>query len=473
MPSPLGFKGFSYESPQEIMARFKMGIQSAVQSGNKDAARMAIASQAGALLGGGPPGYREARKKDTTLRQASKKAQARADAMGITDPIKMQQMYFQEAQRAAIDAGLTDVAMQATAQLASIDQMQFERKRLKAADIRAEKAETRAATAEERAAASFEIQNEVDKVTGRHLTNGMLVDPETLEVEGVYDLTDSAQLSQMGNAKDERNELTFVTEAQYLELTEAEKDRKARQRAAGAGWEGRSTLYKDFYKKMQTVDSFAIVSDDFVDLLLSPESTQMFAAGGDLKGGLEKAAFHARSLLGAGHESLLNEDFERFGNSQTLKDAGVNWNALTSDKKALIMELGYSLATTREGGRLTDQDVERAILSLGVDNPDPRAIAWVFGRSLKRTRDQWAGSLRNSGLKDLDAVNKDHQATLDALNFTLGRMEENFQVDFEDLNSFQNYTTGPTRSTLGLDDDGVKVGTPFSPSQSPKIIQVP
>lgn len=239
----------------------------------------------------------------------------------------------------------------------------------------------------------------------------------------------------------------YRTEGEYVQLTEAEKDRRQRIRAAGAGWEGRSTLYKDFYKKMQTTDAFTSTADDFIDLLTADNADQLFAAGGDMRGLMERVGYHGRSLFGGGHEEVLAEDFEKFGNSKRLEDMGVSWNTLTSDKKALIMELGYALATQREGGRLTDQDVERAIISLGVDNPDPRSIAWIFGRALKRTRDNWADNLRNSGLRDLDAVRSDHKVTLDGLNNAINRLEERYAIDFESETAFESFTPPGTIKT--------------------------
>jgi len=449
-----GFEGFGYVSPQEIVAKYQQQFQQALQSGDKNAMRAASAQQAAIALGGTPE-LRKAKQTETILREAYKQAPSTGDE--VEDTIN----FYKEAQKAAIKAGLPEIALQATEKLAGLRVGQEERGRLQSAERRAEAAEARAVAGEARAEEQFGwMRTEADS-TLRHLTNQILVDPQSLEVVARGNITDLESMNKIKELQQQDPTLVTRTESEFVDLSEAEKERKAAMDRVLAGMRdpgiaGRSSLYKNWVGFHQRNDNFVITADDFVDLLLNPKAEDLFAAGGETKAFLQKAATHARSFFGDDWENVLEEDFEKYGNSPALKAANLSWNTLSGEKKALIMEMGYALATSREGGRLTDQDVERAIISLGLDNPDPRAIAWTFGRSLQRQRDQYARSLLNSGVRDVPDVEDMYNQTLGAYDDTISKLETKYQIDYSDEN-FLKRIASPSAENANLNNQGVNV----------------
>ena len=96
----------------------------------------------------------------------------------------------------------------------------------------------------------------------------------------------------------------------------------------------------------------------------------------------------------------------------------------------MVLNLGYALATSREGGRLTDQDVERAIISLGLDNPDSRAVAYTFGRALAEKRQQVLEGLSLSGVADIPDAQNAQRIVLENLDNTINRLQDSYELDF-------------------------------------------
>jgi hypothetical protein len=427
------FQGFDYIPSSDIKTAENQQFQQALQSGNQHQMRAAVFQQVANTMGGGSQTYKKSKKVEKVLQQAF-------DELPNDDDDIVNQIEFQrKAQKLAIDAGLPDIAMQATTNLAQLESVQEERQRLKAQDARLEAAEGRAQEA-------HELQVEADRINNRHLTTGLLIDPETLEIVDRGDLTNAEDLARMNKTRAERKGLVLRTEGEFVELTEAEKDRKARIKGLGSGMAGRSTLYKDWYKKTQGIDAFTTTAGDFIDLLLEDDANVIFAAGGKSRAMLSRAAAHSRSFLPAESAIAVEEAFAK----------NPRYNKLSSDQQALVIELGYALATSRESGRLTDQDVDRAIRTLGVDNPDPRAVAWIFGRALKRQRDTYSRSLKTSGIEDVEGVAATHQMVLSALDEQIARLETKYQIDFEDEDIFDNIT-GPTAASAGLNEKGTRV----------------
>jgi len=434
-----GFEGFDFDSSADIKAEFDAGLQQALTSGDQHQMRSAIVQQAANTLSGGSPEFRQAKKREQVLADAMAAGNDRSEALGETDELATEIVFYEEAQKAAIDAELPEMAMTATMQLSKLRLVQEERDRLRTA-------ESRAAAQEARDAESHELQTSVDRVTKRHLTNGLLVNPDDLSIHGRYDLTNPEDVASMVAAQKENERLVFRTEGDFVELTEAEKDRKARIANMGMGIAGRSTLFKKFFEKTQAADAFGTAADDFADLLLHEDAPEFFAAGGRTKSLFQRAGAHVRSFLG--------DDGMDAVEGQFAEDA--RWNSLSEEKQALMLELGYTLATAREGGRLTDQDVDRAIKTLGLDNPDPRAVAWIFGRALTRTRDTYERSLVTGGVGDDERAELAYTQTLAGLNSTLDRLSAKYKLDFEDDELFDRLIN-PTADNANLDDEGVNV----------------
>jgi hypothetical protein len=447
------FEGFEFARSSDVLELQNQQFQQGLASGDKDKMRAAVFQQMSTTMAGGTPLFKQAKKTENILQQAQREAHKTGD--DIADQIS----YFREAQRLAVENELPEIAMQATSKLAALTTVQEERDRLKAR-------ESRDVEAHEQATDQHNVQLSAMKTNLRHLTNGVLLDPDTLEIVERIDQLSPEDIQKRAELQKANPRLVFRTEGEYVELTEAEKDRKKALQTIAEQLAGRSSLNTKWFEKTQAMDTFATTSHDFVDLLVDPDAEVIFAGGGSAAGLFSRAAAHGRSFFADPN----NRPMDWVSPEEKVQavvaanpELGEKWNRLTSDKKALVMELGYALATSREGGRLTDQDVERAIISLGLDNPDPAAIAWIFGRALKRNRDVYARSLSTSGVADLPSVKAAHTMTLESLDEAIARLEEKYQIDYEDENWFDKRTT-PFQPRL--DKQGVEVGEPIVPSQS-------
>jgi hypothetical protein len=239
-----------------------------------------------------------------------------------------------------------------------------------------------------------------------------------------------------------KNGYQLVTMESFVDLTEAEKDRLARlKNLAATNVAGRSTLYKEFMKGNLLSDNFAVTSNRMVDLLLDEQGMATFAVGGQGKAMIERAGMHARSvlsLMGGEGEDLVASAAERLRGDP-------RFQAMNQTRQALVLELGYALATAREGGRLTDQDVDRAINSLGLENPDPRSVAFTFGNALLAKREQVARSLNLSGVQDIDQAREAHELTLAEYDKTISRLRSQYDIDFSDESEFANRLSTKSR----------------------------
>lgn len=455
-----GFGGFAFERPADVQAEFQAGLQQALTSGNPDQMRAAIMQQAANNIAK-PRRLREAEKRENLIAAAMQDAEN--DATG--DEILDQLNYFEAVQKAAVDAGLPDIAMQATAQMGNLRLVQEERGRLKAQ-------EQREVDREADRKELFKETIAAERLNNRHKTNGLLINPETLQVMGRYNILDENDVLEMAKLKDQHPEFVFRTEDQYVELSEAEKDRKARINNLN-DLAGRSTLNKDFFKKTQATDAFAISSYDFSELLVHDDAATIFAGGGEARGLIERAGAHARSFF-AGDSApddwvSVEDQVQRVVDGD--KELGRQWNTLSSEKKALVMELGYALATSREGGRLTDQDVERAIISLGLDNPDPAAVAWIFGRAVKRTREAYDRSLKTSGVSDRKDVREAHAMVMEQLDETLDLLESRYKIDFDDEDYFDKLTDPEGAFRRSRSDKGTDVSE--LDEEPTEVVEVP
>lgn len=125
------FEGFGYTKPQDIALAENKLFQDAVQSGDRHAMRAAVMQQAATTLAGGSTAYKKAKKTEDVLQSAFEGAKK-----DPTDDLASQVSYLREAQRLAIEAGLPDIAIQATEQLSQLHTEMEERNRLRTEDAR-------------------------------------------------------------------------------------------------------------------------------------------------------------------------------------------------------------------------------------------------------------------------------------------------------------------------------------------------
>lgn len=449
-----GFAGFDFKPSSQVGQEFQQGLQQALTGGNVDAMRMAVAQQAAFTVAGGSPEFKAARKREKALKDAM--AIANKNSAGMDD-IEKQTEYYRQVQKAAVENELPDIAMQATDNLSRILLMNEERARIK------QKSDDEVA-AQEDAREAHDLKIADAKLDNLHVTTGVIIDPVSGDFISEVDLMEPGAKDQIQAAMKEGN--TFTTMDNYIDLQEAEKERasKLKSLANKPVIGGRSTLYKDYMKSIKLDNNFVITSDRMVDLLLDPQASATFAAGGSGTGVLQKVSAHARSVLQA-----INPNVDLVSQVGVDLSRDERFNALSGERQALVMELGYALATAREGGRLTDQDIDRAITSLGLENPDPRAVAYTFGRALKDRRRSISEGLSLSGVKDVEDAQDAQDIVMTNIDSTISRLESQYQLDFS-KDTIEEALGGETASPVGADtvDDVVEVT-----AQGLPIVQVP
>jgi hypothetical protein len=411
------FKGFGFKSPTDVVAETQAGFQRAFTSGDKDAMRAATVSNAAFTLFGSPE-LNKAKRREKLLVEAFENAEESSTGDEVEDELN----FYRNAQKAAIEAGLPEIALQATDKQAQLRLVQEERARLKQQSTIQSEENKRAEEAHKESLQKARRDNAFD-------TTALIVNTATDEVVREVDLTDPNAQAIIRANTGEGTGNTLIDMATYSEVTQAERDRQNRLKrmrdAGGQDIAGRSGVYGKYFETLQNTSNFNVSANRMVDLLLDPEASATFAVGGQGAGILEQVGVQARSLL-----NLANPGVDLEADISARFEKNERFNALDSERKAMVMELGFALATAREGGRLTDQDVDRAITSLGIDNPDPRAVAYTFGRALKDRRTQIDRSLNVSGVKDVPQVQEGHAQVLEDLDATIERLESVYQLDF-------------------------------------------
>jgi len=359
-----GFQGFDFESPEEISAKWQIGLQNALRSGDKDKARMAMATQAAINVSGGTPEFKEAKKKKQILADASKAA----FASGTGDEVQQQMNFYAKVQEAAIEAGIPDIAIQATDQLAQLRVLEDERARLKSAEVRAVEA--------------HDLSIDTD-TTALDLSRQMvLVDEEGNAITNIDLKTDSERLKEeLATNPNAR----LVTQEDFFDFTTEQLLQRERLAAAQKVAETKNissdTIGVRKYNESGVTQLNMVQSSNQMTALLT-EAPEIFTAEKSLEGAIGNLASQGKAFVNG---VFNNGEFE----AHVMGRPG--WAQIKSaQKKALVMNMAYALATSREGGRLTDQDIDRAIVSLGfLDNPDPRAVAQVMMDNVKAGLASW------------------------------------------------------------------------------------
>lgn len=410
-----GFQGFGYTSPEEIIAQTQQGFQQALQSGDARQMRAATMQQAAFGLVGSPE-LRRARQTDKVLKTAFK------NAPKTGDEIEDQLAFYKEAQRAGAEAGLPEIAMQATEKISELRLVQEERSRLKSAEGRAVKAESRAEAEESRRQIGFEVElssarTELDR------KNQMIVwDPETGESLMHFDQRDIDGITEAAKLKKENPKLKFATADEVFQvdadllLQRERMKREAEIAALRAKKEGTVDVIGVREYNRDGTNQLIMQQYNGQAAKLLRDNPAIFTSGSSVDAWAKNLAIQGQSLVDFGFKGGRDAFEARI--VEKLDENQID----NAQKRALVMNMAYALATSREGGRLTDQDIDRAIVSLGfLDNPDPRAVITVLLDNATQGRDAWEARSKIGDMKDHSpstyyVVKSEYEDTITTLN---------------------------------------------------------
>jgi hypothetical protein len=433
------FKGFGFTSPEEVIAKTREGFQQAQVSGNVHAMRAANVQQAAFALFGSPE-LRKAKAADQVLKGALKTAAKTQSGDDVQDQVT----FLRAAQKAAIEAGLPEIAMQATSQLSTITVAQEERGRLK--------------NREQRAADEFKFK--MGAAEDERLLNAqqVLVDGDGNPIANI-DITSQDDLDKMTDELRDDPEIRLVSRQEMFGFTTdqlllqqklaAEKELALAENTVG-GNEIPPTTLNRFYQDASGQMTFAHGLDNMVDIL--GDDPDAFTAATSVESGISKLAAQGRATGRALGLEISQE--RRLQGS--LEEAGVT----DARRQAAVMDLAYALATSREGGRLTDQDIDRAITTLGfLDNPDPRMILAVLQDRVENARESWNSRGKVAGIATNDRtqetwqeVDKVYKNTQEKLNFLASKLTKLSDDEVEDART-QASGEDPTLSGQGLNPE--------------------
>ena len=414
-----GFKGFGFTSAAEIQEQAQQAFAQLGSGGNVDANRLSIARQAAGALAP-PETVRQARQKEEVLKKAF--ADSRKDTTG--DEVEDQIQFLKNAQAAAVEAGLPDIAIQATEQLSALRVGQEERARLNANEAR--KAE------------AFELQAEQAEREGLLAAQKVLVDETGTPIMNV-DVTRQedidalkTELQENPNARliDNKDLFNFNSDQLLLQQRlDASREIALAQEANKDNGLPVTTLNR-FYNDASGQMTFAHSLDNMVEIL--GEDPDAFAAATSVEAGIAKMASQGRAFArSVGIDSSIDRRIQG-----KLEEA----NVTNGRRRAAVMDLAYAMATSREGGRLTDQDIDRAIETMGfLDQPDPRTIVTVLQDRVANARESWrsrgdiAGIRTNEKTQDTwEAVDRVYGSTEEKLN-TLADALQGIEGEVEDV----------------------------------------
>jgi hypothetical protein len=222
---------------------------------------------------------------------------------------------------------------------------------------------------------------------------------------------------------------------------------------------GMATVYRRFVEGSEANQAFAVTANDLITLVTeNPEA---------LGGGSSTAAFgaklesHAKSFIAAaaGPEAIewnIKEERENGARWQGMMvEAGIN----NAQAQALTMDIAYALASSLEnGGRLSDEDIKRAITIMGGGTPDPRALVSVLGSLAERRMKLWEGKLRTTGLTGNNRAEgswSETQSKYDQLQSSLDTAYERFGLNKE---AAENFRLTGEKGWLGSATDSARSG---------------
>ena len=435
------FKGFGFTSAAELQEGLRQQFQQQAATGNLDANRLAIARQAaGSLVP--PEAVRKANQTEEILTKAFKDSRKISTGDEVEDQIN----FLKAAQEAAIDADLPEIAIQATEQLSTIRVGQEERNRLK----------NEADRDEQRFQFELDAANEERMLAAQKVLVDENGDPiMNVDISNQEDVDRLKQeLRDNPNARLIGNDSLFEFNAEQLLLQQklnAEKELATLENIE-QGQDIPVTTLNRFFQEASGQMTFAHSLDNMVDIL--GDNPDAFTAANSVQSGVSKLAAQGRAAARAAGIDI-SHDRRLQG---ALDEAGIT----DARKRASVMDLAYALATSREGGRLTDQDIDRAIETMGfLNNPDPRMIVTVLQDRVTNARESWKSKGQVAGIRtnsrtqttweEVDKTYAQTEAKLNALSDSLKGFSQEADTDeAEDVEAL-------TQPTLG--DQGLDAGT--------------
>lgn len=384
------------ETPQQVLARQRN--QRIQQAGtNRDLRRQATALNALESVFGTPESDKAAAL-ESAIGSAQKAFVPDEEADQITNEIaRLRQV------RDAVEDVDVNTFTQVNQRLLELSIAQEEQGRLRAQERRAQGAEGRAQAAADREEAIFSSEG-VDR-QGR-----VIVDANTGESLGQIDLDNPEDVQRLAEIRASNPNAVPQSMDDFLDARQEDRIarlriREAAKRVKAAGGASQAIERRRLSASAEANNSFANTADNFLELIETSPSA--FGIGGQAVAGLQRVGAHAKSFVGA----LAPEAVELNDNliDTKLEEAGI----ADAQRRSLVIDLAYAIATSREGGRLTDQDVDRAIETMGGANPDPRAIVEVMGGLVDRRAEEWADRLVISGLTDDEAAQAMHKVVAD------------------------------------------------------------
>lgn len=407
------------ETPQEILARLSAGR---TQQAGSDPQLGRLANQENALdvLFGNPEAERAKRLQDAT-QAVNKTFKPNPNASELDNEMARLRIMRDEIQE--IDPG---TAEQISTRLLELEVTSEERRRLKGLESRQETAESRAAS-EDRA-----------EQVGRQFK--VIIDPVTGETLGQVNTETGEGMEQFAALRASNPNVVLQDQDDFIaDTVQLKRDRLALQRAQAKARAGRDPA-TGAQKRINALSDlaggnfdFALGTERLLDLV--EQDPQTFGVGGTVASGLGKLAAHGRSFFATlqGGEQAQDQMLSRVDNA--LDQANIR----SSQKRALVQDLAFAIATTRESGRLTDQDIERAIITLGGDNPDPRALSAVLIDLYERRSTRWDSELKLKGLtrvNDAQEIWQEVENRYDILDERVARMKEQFGLTSEQASEF-------------------------------------
>ena len=378
------FQGFEFDSSADVLHAENQKQQQALLSGDQHQMRAAVFQQAANNLSGGTPIYKRAKQTETLLNQAFEEAPKGGDDI-------VNQINFQKrAQQLAIEADLPEIAMQATTNLAALESAQEERARLKTKEVRDQEAHDMNINIADKELKLYQRRVLWDPKTGTSIMPVDLTSPEDLEKV-------AEQTSQNPNLKLVSPEEVFEFDADMIlqrERLKAQAELEA-QRAKSILGDDHADIVGIRKYNDAGVNQVSMLQYANQTTKLLSENPGVFTSGNSVSSSMSNLAVQGRSLVAsvfAGGEATFEEMITSRPTFAQITDAR---------KRALVMNFAYALATSREGGRLTDQDIDRAILSLGfLDNPDPRAILTVMLDNVTAGAANWESRSKIGNMKE-------------------------------------------------------------------------
>ena len=355
------FAGFNIETPQEVLARVQQANGSLQQQAFRTGDVAAINRTNVLVAMNGFFGQLEAQGAQEKQQQLTRRmANAIAELPPEASPQERQRARVQAVADFADATGDTDLGLQASEQLLQMEEAAFERSRLTESDVRARELHTariaQLTSARERDA----LHVAREEALGNHqvVLSGTFKNP----VSQTFNLDDPTQV--------EARDRLLASDPNAIPMD----PKQAAQFRFGArnGLVGKNEARKFRELTSGQVESLRL-TERYLSLL--EDNPAAFATGTRLSAAADRFLRNAQSATDAVTGALDVEDFEFSDQLLTrqLDEAGIT----NTRQRGLAANLAYAMMKNRDGGRLSETDINFALDMIGGQggNPNPRAVA--------------------------------------------------------------------------------------------------